>query len=70
VIQEANAATAASDRLGLLDGDTARNLQLKLKEYVRARIDLYRMPHDFSFNAMDLKNGFRNVETDCDRLHV
>jgi hypothetical protein len=24
-----------------------------------------------SVNAMDLKNGFRNVETDCrDRLHV
>jgi hypothetical protein len=48
VIQEANAATAASDRIGLFEGDVARNLQSKLQEYVRARIELYRMPHDFS----------------------
>jgi hypothetical protein len=48
VIQEANAATAASDRIGLFEGDVARNLQSKLREYVRARIELYRMPHDFS----------------------
>jgi hypothetical protein len=48
VIQEANAATTAYDRLALFEGDVARNLQSKVKEYVRARIDLYRMPHDFS----------------------
>jgi hypothetical protein len=48
VIQEANAVTAASDRLNLFEGDVSQNLQSKLKEYVRARIDLYRMPHDFS----------------------
>jgi hypothetical protein len=48
VIQEANAASAASDRIGLFEGDVARNLQSKLHEYVRARIELYRMPHDFS----------------------
>jgi len=48
VVQEANAATVASDRIGLFEGDVARNLQSKLQEYVRARIELYRMPHDFS----------------------
>jgi hypothetical protein len=48
VVQEANAATIASDRIGLFEGDVARNLQSKLQEYVRARIELYRMPHDFS----------------------
>ena len=48
VIQEANAASTAHDRLGLFEGDVGRNLQTKLKDYVEARIDLYRMPHDFS----------------------
>ena len=48
VVQEANAASTAHDRLGLFEGDVGRNLETKLKEYVEARIDLYRMPHDFS----------------------
>jgi hypothetical protein len=48
VIQEANAVTTASDRLSLFEGDISRNLQSKLKEYVRARVELYQMPHDFS----------------------
>ncbi len=48
VVQEANAASTAYDRLGLFEGDVGRNLETKLKEYVEARIDLYRMPHDFS----------------------
>ena len=48
VVQEANAASTAFDRLGLFEGDVGRNLQTKLKDYVEARIDLYRMPHDFS----------------------
>ena len=48
VIQEANAASTAHDRLALFEGDIAPDLQTKLKDYVRARIDLYRMPHDFS----------------------
>ena len=48
VIQEANAASTAHDRLDLFEGDVGRNLQTKLKDYVEARIDLYRMPHDFS----------------------
>ena len=49
VIQEANAISTTYDRLGLFDRDVARDLQTKLKEYVSARIELYRMPHDFSF---------------------
>jgi len=48
VVQEANAVSTAYDRLGLLEGGVSNNLQMKLKDYVRARIDLYRMPHDFS----------------------
>ncbi|WGD56071.1 hypothetical protein QA641_20540 [Bradyrhizobium sp. CB1650] len=47
VIQEATAATTAYDRLRLFEGDDAHRLQSSLKEYVRARIDLYRMAHDF-----------------------
>jgi Protein of unknown function (DUF4239) len=48
VIQEANAATTAHDRLALFEDGVARYLQIKLKDYVQARIDLYRMPHDYS----------------------
>jgi hypothetical protein len=48
VIQEANAASTAHDRLSLFEGDIGRDLQIKLREYVQARIDLYRMPHDYS----------------------
>jgi hypothetical protein len=48
VIQEANAARTAHDRLGLFEHDVARDLPAKLRAYVQARIDLYRMPHDFS----------------------
>ena len=48
VLQEANAVSAAYDRLGLFEGEVAGDLQVKLKDYVRARIELYRMPHDFS----------------------
>ncbi len=36
VIQEANAVSAAYDRLGLFEGEVARNLQMKLKDYVHA----------------------------------
>jgi hypothetical protein len=48
VVQEANAVSTAYDRLALFDGDVARNLRSKLKDYVHARIELYRLPHDFS----------------------
>jgi len=47
VIQEATAATTTYDRLSLFGGDDAHRIQTSLKEYVRARIDLYRMAHDF-----------------------
>jgi hypothetical protein len=47
VVQEANATSTAYDRLGLFEEEVARNLQTKLKNYVHARIELYRMPHDF-----------------------
>src|SRR5262245_4304193 len=48
VAQEANTISTAYDRLGLLEGNIARSLRAKLKDYLQARIDLYRMPHDFS----------------------
>jgi hypothetical protein len=48
VLQEANAATTACDRLGLFEENVARELQAKLRAYVEDRIDLYRMPHDYS----------------------
>jgi len=50
VIQEANAASTAHDRLALFEGDLAGELQIKLKDYIKARIDLYRMPHDYSLS--------------------
>ena len=50
VIQEANAASTAHDRLALFEGDVGRDLQNKLRDYVQARIDLYRMPHDYSLS--------------------
>src|SRR5215472_8202519 len=48
VIQEANAVSTANDRLDLFEQDVARDLQTKLKGYIQARIDLYRMSHDLS----------------------
>jgi len=48
VVQEANAVATAYDRLGLFEPAIARDLHDKLKDYVGARIALYRMPHDFS----------------------
>ena len=48
VLQEANAASTAYDRLGLFEEHVARDLRTNLREYVAARIELYRMPHDFS----------------------
>src|SRR5512133_2466236 len=48
VIQEANAASTAHDRLALFENEVARDLQSKLRDYVQARIDIYRMPHDYS----------------------
>src|SRR5262249_11815177 len=48
VVQEANAVSTAYDRLALFDDETRGDLQATLKDYVQARIDLYRLPHDFS----------------------
>ena len=48
VAQEANAVSTAHDRLRLFEGEAGRDLQTRLKDYVVARIDLYRMPHGFS----------------------
>lgn len=48
VVQEANAVATAYDRLALLEAAVAHDLQLKFKNYVLARIEFYRTPHDFS----------------------
>jgi hypothetical protein len=48
VVQEASAVATAYDRLGLFETEVASGLRDRLRDYVRARIDLYRMPHDFS----------------------
>src|SRR3954452_5934733 len=48
VIQEANSASTAHDRLDLFEDNVRRNLRTKLKDYVDARIDLHRISHDFS----------------------
>ena len=82
VIKEATAATTAYDRLTLFEGDTARTLQVQLKDYVRARVDLYCMPHDFSLleqaetfspgqqsKLLELKDILRRTATaDCPQL--
>jgi hypothetical protein len=47
VLQETTAVTTLYDRIGLFGPDVARELRSKLKDYVRARVDLYRMQHDF-----------------------
>jgi hypothetical protein len=78
VIQEANAASTAHDRLDLFGGTVGRDLQNKLKDYVQARIDLYRMPHDYSLltrteffsrdqqhNILELKNRLWNAVVDA-----
>jgi hypothetical protein len=47
VVKEATAIGTAYDRLDLFEAE-AGDLQTKLKDYTKARIDLYRMPRDFS----------------------
>jgi hypothetical protein len=47
VLQEASAAVTAYDRIDLLGAQMARPVQGKLKDYVQARVDLYRIQHDF-----------------------
>ena len=48
IVQEANAISTAYDRLALFQGD-ARDLQARLKDYAKARIELYRIPENFSW---------------------
>jgi hypothetical protein len=48
IVQEANAISTAYDRLALFQGD-ARDLQAGLKDYTKARIELYRIPENFSW---------------------
>jgi hypothetical protein len=48
VLQEANAISSAYDRLDLLESEARLKLKKKLKEYVKARMDLYRMPVEFA----------------------
>jgi len=48
VVQETNALSAAYDHIGLFEGDVARDLRAKLRDYLHARIELYRASHDFS----------------------
>jgi len=48
IIQEATTTRTAYERLGLFERDIARDLRTKLKEYVRARIELYSLSRDFS----------------------
>ncbi len=47
IVQEANAIGTAYDRLALFEGE-AHGLQARLRDYTKAQIELYRMPHDFS----------------------
>lgn len=47
VLKEATAATTAYDRIDVFEGQAARDLQQKLKDYVVARVDLYREPRGF-----------------------
>jgi len=47
VVQEANAIATAYDRFALF-GPEAGDIQAKLKDYTRARVELYEMPHGFS----------------------
>lgn len=47
VLQETNAAATAYDRLGAFGEQARLDLRKKLKDYVLARVELYRAPHDF-----------------------
>lgn len=48
ILQEANAIATAYDRADLLKGDAAQKLKQELKEYLRLRIELYKLPITFS----------------------
>jgi hypothetical protein len=48
VVQEASAASIAYDRAALLEPSDSAEIRRLIREYVRARIDLYAGPHDFA----------------------
>jgi hypothetical protein len=48
IIHEANAVSTAYHRLGLLDEQSKTELRSKLKTYLAARLELYRLPIGFS----------------------
>lgn len=48
VLHEANAIDTAYDRLGLIEPEASINLKAKLRDYTEARLELYRLPIDFS----------------------
>src|SRR5215469_11038683 len=48
IVQEATAVSSAYDRLDLFEHEVARRLQMGLKAYVQARIELFRMRRHFS----------------------
>ena len=52
ILQEAIAITAAYDRLDLLPADAKVEIKAKLKDYLKARIELYRGPIDMSFTSL------------------
>jgi hypothetical protein len=48
ILQEANAISTAYDRLDLIEAGQRKLLKAKVKEYLGARLELYRLPADFS----------------------
>lgn len=62
VVQEANAISTAYDRLGLFEA-AAGDLRSKLRDYTKARIDLYQSPHDFSlWQTAEVWSGTQQVK--------
>ena len=51
VLQEANAVGTAYDRLDFLQNDVRSKLKAKFRDYVGARIELYRQPATFSLSG-------------------
>ena len=51
VLQEANAIGTAYDRLDFLQNDVRSKLKAKFRDYVGARIELYRQPATFSLSG-------------------
>lgn len=48
ILQEANAISTSYDRLDILEGEQRLKLKSKLKAYLQNRIELYRLPVEFS----------------------